>query len=542
MKGIRLRAAAVLLTALVPLAHFHAASAQPAASGGDARAAELHIANPGSPASLDPHKITGVWENRIVGDMFVGLTTEGADGSVQPGAAESWRVSRDGLVYTFTIREHAWSDGRPVTAEDFEYSLKRMLAPETAAPYADFFFMIDGAEAYTTGRGSADGVAVTALNERTLEIRLMRPTVYFTGLLMHFAAMPVPAHVVEQEGASWTAVGTIVVNGPFIVEERVPNAWVALRRNPRFHAAQDVALERVVHHVQEDRSAAVQRFRTGEMDIVRDFPSGRADLLREQVGAASVRTEPYLGLTFVTINHMRETLADVRVRAALALTLQRSVIAGQVLDSGEQPALSLVPEGTANYGEPVRYAWADWPVDRRMAEAQRLLEAAGYSRSSPLELELRYPVSENLRRVAIAVQSMWRAVGIEVELVTAETAAHYARLQARDFDLALAEWLAVYNDPQTFTLLLESRTGANNFGAFRNEAYDRATAQAAETADAVERARYLQQAERIALEQHGLIPVYHHASRNLVAPHVTGWQENLLDVHRSRYLGNSAAR
>ena len=542
MKGFSLRAAAVLITGFVPLAHFHAASAQPTASQRGDRAAELHIANPGSPASLDPHKITGVWENRIVGDMFVGLTTEGPDGSVQPGAAETWQVSDDGLTYTFTIREHAWSDGRPVTAEDFEYSLKRMLAPETAAPYADFFFMIDGAEAYTTGRGNAEGVAVNALDERTLEIRLTRPTVYFTGLLMHFAAMPVPAHVVEQESERWTSVGTIVVNGPFIVEERVPNAFVALRRNPRFHAAADVALERVVHHVQEDRSAAVQRFRTGEMDIVRDFPSGRADSLREQVGAASVRTEPYLGLTFVTVNHTREALADVRVRAALALALQRSVIAGQVLDSGEQPALSLVPAGTANYGEPVRYEWADWSVDQRMAEAQRLLEEAGYSRSSPLELELRYPVSENLRRVAIAAQSMWRAIGVEVELVTAETAAHYARLQARDFDLALAEWLAVYNDPQTFTLLLESRTGANNFGAFRHEAYDRATARAAETADPVERARHLREAERIALEQHGLIPVYHHASRNLVAPHVTGWQENLLDVHRSRYLGSSAAR
>ena len=497
--------------------------------------AVLHIANPGSPASLDPHKITGVWENRIVGDMLIGLTTEGPDGSVQPGAAESFSVSDDGLTYTFRIREHEWSDGRPVTAEDFEYSLKRMLAPETAAPYADFFFMIEGAEAYTTGGGSAEDVAVEARDARTLEIRLTRPTAYFPGLLMHFAAMPVPRHVVEAHGADWTQPEHIVVNGPFIVERRVPNALVELRRNPRFFG--EVSVARVVHHVQEDRSAAVQRFRAGEMHIVRDFPSGSAERLREQVGEDVVRTDPYLGLSFIAINHTREALQDARVRAALALVLRRDIIAGELLGSGEQPALSLVPPGTANYGEPARYEWADLSPQRRVEEAQRLMREAGYGPDRPLELELRYPVSENARRVAIAAQSMWKAAWVDAELVTAETAVHYSRLQERDFDLGYAEWLAVYSDPQTFTLLLESRTGANNFGAFRDEAYDRATSLAAETADLERRAELLKQAERIALEQHGLIPVYHHASRNLVAPSVTGWQDNPLDVHRSRYLG-----
>lgn len=512
--------------------------AQPESGAPGAADATLHIANPGSPASLDPHKITGVWENRIVGDMLVGLTTEGPDGSVQPGAAESWSASTDGTTYRFTIREHEWSDGRPVTAEDFEYSLKRMLAPETAAPYADFFFMIEGAEAYTTGGGESRDVGIEALDARTLEIRLTRPTAYFAGLLMHFAAMPVPAHVVERVGEDWTSPRHMVVNGPFVLEARVPNSHVALRRNPGFYAADSVSLERVVHHVQEDRSAAVQRFRAEEVDIVRDFPSGRAEWLSGRLGDEVVRTEPYLGLTFIAINHTRDALADRRVRAALAMALRRDVIAGQLLDSGERPALSLVPPGTGNYGEPVTYAWAERPYEERLEEARRLLAEAGYTVASPLELELRYPVSENERRVAIAAQSMWKAAGIEVELVTAETAVHYARLQAREFDLALASWLAVYDDPQTFTLLLESRTGANNFGAFSDDDYDRATSLAAGTADFAERARRLADAERIALEQHGLIPVYHHSSRNLVATHVTGWVDNLLDVHRSRYLGS----
>lgn len=507
-----------------------------AQSGPDARAV-LNIANPGSPASLDPHKITGVWENRIVGDMFVGLTTEGQDGSIQPGAAQSWTVSADGLEYTFAIREHSWSDGRPVTAADFEYSLKRMLAPDTASPYADFFFMIEGAEAYTKGRGNAADVAVDAMDERTLRIVLTRPTAYFTGLLMHFAAMPVPRPAVEQWEREWTAPDHIVVNGPFIVEERVPNAFVALRHNPRFYAADTVELARVVYHVQEDRTAAVQRFRAGEVDIVRDFPSGRAEWLRENVGADAVHTEPFLGLTFVAVNHRREALQDRRVRAALALALRRDVIAGELLGSGERPALSLVPPGTANYGEPVRYTWADESMARRIEAAQELMRAAGYSAGRPLELELRYPVSENERLVAVAAQAMWKSIGVEAELLAAETAAHYSSLQEGQFDIALATWLAVYSDPQTFTLLLQSQTAGNNYGAYRDDEYDRLTRLAAESSDVAERAAYLADAERIALEQHGLIPVYHHASRSLVSPKVTGWVDNLLDVHRSRYLG-----
>lgn len=538
LRAIEARAAATFvfaaLFAALPAAEAYAQSATPAAD------AVLNIANPGSPASLDPHKITGVWENRIVGDMFMGLTTEGRDGSIQPGAAESWTVSDDGLEYSFTIREHSWSDGQPVTAEDFVYSLKRMLAPDTASPYADFFFMIEGAEAYTKGRGSADGVAIDASDERTLRITLTRPTAYFTGLLMHFAAMPVPRPAVEQWEREWTSPDHIVVNGPFIVEERVPNAFVALRRNPRFYAADTVQLARVVHHVQEDRTGAVQRFRTGEVDIVRDFASGRAEWLRENLGTDVVHTEPFLGLTFIAVNHRREALQDLRVRAALALALRRDVIAGELLGSGERPALSLVPPGTANYGEPVRYDWAGEPMAGRIGEAQNLMRAAGYSADRPLELELRYPVSENERRVAVAAQAMWKSIGVEAELVTAETAVHYSRLQEGEFDLALASWLAVYSDPQTFTLLLQSQTAANNFGAFRDDEYDRLTRLAAESSDAAQRADYLAEAERIALEQHGLIPVYHHASRNLVSPRVSGWVDNILDVHRSRYLGIAA--
>src|SRR5690606_21752596 len=152
------------------------------------------------------------------------------------------------------------------------------------------------------------------------------------------------------------------------------------------------------------------------------------------------------------------------------------VIAEELLGSGERPALSLVPAGTGNYVErPVRYEWAGSSPAVRLERARELMREAGYGPDDPLALELRYPVSENERRVAVAAQAMWSGIWVETELVTAETAVHYSRLTQGDFDLGLATWLAVYDDPQTFTLLLESRTGANNFGAFRDERYDEAT-------------------------------------------------------------------
>lgn len=495
----------------------------------------LEVGNPGKPATLDPHRITGVWENRIVGDMFTGLVTEGPDGSIRPGAAESWTVSDDGLEYRFVLRQQTWSDGEPLTAEDFAWSFARMLSPETASAYADFFYAIVGARERVAGGDSA-GLGVRAEDERHLVIELERPVAYFPGLLTHFAALPVPRHVIEAHGDGWTEPGVMVSNGPFVLARRVPNAYVELVRNPRFFAAGSVSLDGVRFHVQEDRDAAVNRYRAGALQILYDFPGGKTPWL-EKTLPGEVHTRPYLGLSFIAVNQRRDPLASRAVRTALSMAVERQVITDRLLASGERPAYSLVPSGTANYGEPARVAWAEWPRGRRVAAARRLMAEAGYGDDHPLALGLRFAGSETERRIAVALQAMWKEIGVEVELERAETAVHYSRLSAGDFDLGLASWLAVYDDPQTFTLLLQSTTTANNFGRYANPEYDRLTARAAGTVDLERRARLLRRAEALALEQQGLIPLFHHASRNLVSPRVTGWRDNLLDVHRSRYLG-----
>jgi len=521
------RLAAALLCLALP--------AQALAAGG-----VLRVANPGHPASLDPHRITGVWENRIVGDMLIGLTTEGPAGEVVGGAATSWEVSADGLRYEFRLREHHWSDGPPVTAEDFVYSFRRMMSGDTTSPYAQFFWVIENGREVTAGDLPPAALGVAALAADRLEIRLARRTPYFPGLLMHFAAFPVPRHAVEAHGRSWTEPGRMPANGPFRLASRVPNDHVLLEKNPRFYSADEVRLDGVRYFGLEDRDAALLRFRAGELDVLRDFPAGRTAWLRERMPEA-VRTAPYLGLSFLAVNHERKALQDRRIREALSMAIDRRIIAERVLGSGERPAWSLVPPGTNGYPEPARAAWREEPMHDRKARARALMEAAGFSRSSPLRLRLRYPVSENERRVAIALQSMWRGILVETELERAETAIHYAALQQGDFDLGLASWLAVYDDPQTFTLLLQTESGPNNLGGYSNPAYDELTRQASAQSDPASRAALLREAEALAMREQALIPLYHHVARNLVSTRVLGWQDNMLDVHRSRYLGLAAS-
>jgi oligopeptide transport system substrate-binding protein len=496
----------------------------------------LKVANPGHPASLDPHRITGVWENRIVGDMLMGLTTEGPAGEVAPGAAESWKVSDDGLRYEFALRTQDWSDGLPVTAEDFVYSFRRMMSGETTSPYAQFFWVIANGREVTRGEAPPEALGVTATAPDRLEIRLIRRTPYFTGLLMHFAAFPVPRHAIEAHGRQWTEPGRMPANGAFRLSRRVPNDHVALEKNPRFYDADNVRLDGVEYHGLEDRDAALRRFRAGEFHVLRDFPAGQAGWLRENL-PDEVRTPPYLGLSFIAVNHAREALQDRRVRQALSMAVDRNVLVTQVLGSGEQPAWSLVPPGTRDYPVPARASWHADPMAERQSRARALMREAGYSEAQPLRVQLRYPLSENERRVAIALQSMWRGIHVQAVLERSETAIHYSSLQQGNFDLGLASWLAVYDDPQTFTLLLQTESGPNNLGGYSNPEYDRLAEEAANEPESTGRAMQLRAAEALAMREQALIPLYHHAARNLVHRRVLGWQDNLLDVNRSRYLG-----
>ena len=497
----------------------------------------LRVGNMGEPATLDPHHVAGVWENRIIGDMFLGLTTEGQDGSVVPGVAEDWTISDDGTVYTFKLGDHNWSDGTPVTADDFVFALRRILAPEAAAKYASLLYPIKNAEELNSAKMQGmENLGARAVDDKTLEITLKAPTPYFIEQLTHYTAFPVPKHLVEKHGDDWIKKENIASNGAYMLDEWVPNTHVRLVKNPDFYDAENVAIETVEFFPSEDRAAVQKRFRAGEIDIAKDFASEQFDFLKKEL-PDETSVAPYLGIYYYTINNTKPPFDDPRVRNALSMAIDREAITDKVLKTGELPAYSFVPPGTGNYGDPAYVDWMDEAQEQRVEGAKALMAEAGYGPDNPLKLTLSYNTSENHKRIAIAVASMWKQnLGVQAELFNQEVTPHYNKLEGNDFDVARAGWIADYNDAQNFLYLLETRTGRQNYGRYSNPEYDRLMEQASTTTDMDKRAQYLHEAEAIAMEEQAIIPIYYYVSKNLVSTKVAGWEPNVKDIQRTRYL------
>ncbi len=525
---IRLSWRRVFLTALIPIALTAVAST--ALAGGT-----LRVASMGEPASLDPHKVSGTWENYVVGDMFVGLTTENPKAEPIPGVAESWTVSEDGKTYTFKLRESSWSDGTPMTANDFVFSMQRILDPETAAEYASLLYIIEGAEAVNKGEAKPESLSVKALDDQTLEIKLSGPAPYFLALLTHYTAYPVPKHVIEKVGKEWTKPQNMVVNGPYKLVEWIPNTHVKLTKNDKYWDAASLSLDNLTFYTQEDRAAVQKRFRAGEIDVAMDFASDQIGWLRKNL-PNETRIAPYMGIYYYPINSAVEPFTDVRIRKALSMAINREAIVDKVLKTGELAAYSFVPPGVAYYDEPSEVDWKDVPFGERQKMAKELLAEAGYGPDNPLEFTLRYNTSENHKRIAVAVVSMWKAIGVKAELFNSEVKVHYADLKQGDFQVARAGWIADYNDAQNFLYLLETRTGANNYGRYSNPEYDQLMLDAEVTSDLQKRGELMRKAEMLAMRDQPVIPIYHYVSKNLVSQKVVGFEDNPQDIHRWRYV------
>lgn len=495
----------------------------------------LRIGNDGKPQSMDPHYISTVQTSRISDDMFEGLLTYGPDGSPVAGAAESWDISEDGLTYTFHLRDTTWSDGTPVTAQDFTYAYQRLLAPEFGGEYASLLYIIDGAEAFNTGKAGPEALQAKAIDDKTLEIKLAHPAPYFLAQLTHQTAFPVPRHVVEKHGEDWTKPENIVVNGAYKLVEWVPNVHVKLVKNESFHAADSVAIDEVIYYALEDRTAMQKRFRTGELDVARDIASEQIDWLRENM-ADSLRIVPYQGSYYYVFRTDKKPFDDVRVRRALSMAINRDAINNKVLRTGEVSAYSFVPPGTANYNAPVNADFADMDYGSAVAEAKKLLGEAGFGEDNPLKLTLRYNTSENHKRIAIAVQAMWKQLGVQAELFNTDGKIHYSDLKQGDFEIARAGWIADYNDAQNFLYLLETKTGPLNYSQYNHPDFDALMDKAAVTTDLQKRAELMAEAEKLAMRDQPLIPIYYYVSKQLVSPKVQGWVDNAPDRHLTRWL------
>ena len=493
--------------------------------------------NDADPTTLDPPRTELTTEANVIDDMLIGLMTLDAASKPIPGMATSWTTSPDGLVWTFHLRDAVWSDGVPVTAGDFVFGFRRLEDPRTASDYAYLFYLIKGAEAVNTGKAAPETLGVAAPDPRTVRITLTHPAPYLLQMLTHQISFPIPEHAVKRWGDAWVQPGHYVSNGPYTLASFKLGDRVVLNKNPRFYDAANVCFDRVSYYPTPDVVSAERRLRAGEFDLVIGFTSSRARFLRrpDQI-PTYVHTSPWLGLTYLTFNTHVPALADKRVRLALSMSVDRDFIAGKLLGAGQPPQYGFVPVGTANYTPIPNPAWASWPLARRQAAARRLLADSGYTPAHPLKIGLKYPNGGDFTLIPPALQSDWRAIGVRTSLSPVESQIFYQDMNVRDSQVGLAAWIADFNDPLTFLGLFRSNAGTQNYGDYKNPAYDDLLTRADDQTDLKARAALLEQAERLPMDDVNAAPIYGYATRDLLDPNVTGWVDNLPGFHMKRWM------
>jgi len=515
------------------------AGAAALAASGPARAdAPLYRrGNDADPETLDPHKSSTVAEAHILRDLCDGLLTYDNTGAIVPGAAQSWTVSPDGLTYRFTLNPNGrWSNGEAVTAQDFVFSLRRIMDPATGAKYAEILFPILNAPAVNRGEQPPEALGVAAPDPRTVEIRLAESTPYFLELLTHQTAAPVHAPSVARHGEAFTRPGNLVTNGPYRLADNVPGDRILLEANPHHPDAASLAIRRVAFLPTPDLSGAVRRYAAGEIDSLSDLPGDQMKALRARFGREIV-LGPMLGLAALAVNTRKAPFSDVRVRRALSLVIDRDYLSQALYGETMSPAYSLCPAGLDHYRTPPETEGREGLPIEHEEEARGLLAAAGFGPRNRLRVEYRFNMSDNNRNTAVALAEMWRDLGIETRFVYTDAKTHFAYLRdGGDFDIARMSWVADYSDPQNFLFLLKTGNDGFNAGHWSDARYDSLLDQGAKERDLTRRADLLYQAEEIALRELPWIPVMFYRSKALIAPRLHGYRPNLRNAAPTRYF------
>ncbi|MEW9806876.1 peptide ABC transporter substrate-binding protein [Mesorhizobium sp. ZMM04-5] len=492
--------------------------------------------NSADPESLDPHKTSTVYEAHILRDLFEGLVMQDQNAELIPGAAESWTVSDDGLVYTFKLRpDGVWSDGTPVTADDFVYAFRRLEDPATGAEYSSMLYVVKNGEEVNTGKAKPEELGVRAVDATTFEVTLKSPTPYFLEMLTHQSTYPVNRASIEKLGADWIKPGNLVSNGAYTLAEFTPNDHIKLVKNPKFHDAANVKIDVVNYYPTEDRSTAIKRFEAGELDTNDDIPTEQLADLKAKFGD-QLRIGPYLGTYYYAIKTTKAPWDNVELRNAVSMAIDRDFLAEKVWQNSMLPGYSMVPPGIEGY-EPALASFAEESQIDREDKAKAILEKLGYTPDNPLKMEIRYNTSENHKNTAVAIQEQLKPLGIEVTMVNTDTKTHYGHLEQKgDFDVARAGWIADYKDPESF-LGISRKASGNNYSDYDSPKFEELMDKAAADGGKPQlRMQDLAEAERVLIDEVGQIPLLYYSYKNLVSPKIVGFESNVMDVHPTRFI------
>ena len=500
-----------------------------------------HHGNGSEPQGIDPHIVTGVPEHHILISLCEGLTIpnpnpKGSDGYI-PGTAESWTISDDGKEYIFKLNKNAkWSNGDSVTAYDFVWSWKRILTASLGSQYPDMLYYLVGAYEYHNGEiDNFDEVGVKALDSHTLKVNLKNPTPFFIGLLSHYSTWPVHKETVLKHGdiddrnGEWTRPGNFVCNGPFQLKTWELNNKIVVEKNPHYYDASMVRLNEIHYYPVSNVMTEDRMFRAGQLHLTSSMPTQKCPIYIEEKNP-NLKIDPYMGTYFYRINTENETLSDVRVRKALAYSIDRQLLVDKVTQCGQIPAYSFTPPGSNGYQPSTEI-----PYDPVLAK--QLLAEAGYSSDNPFpKLEILFNTNEGHRKVALAIQQMWQnELGIEVELVNQDWKVYLSREMVGDFQISRAGWIGDYEDPNTFLDLMRPNRGNNKTG-WENMDFDALVEEANTINDQEKRYELLNEAEKILIDNMPIIPLYTYVRVYQLSPDVKGFNPHILDHHHPKFI------
>jgi len=498
----------------------------------------------GNPGTLDPHKGSLIEEVFILQDLFEGLLTLDAKGQLAPGVAKTWEASKDGLKYTFHLREDAkWSNGEPVTADDFVYSFRRFFSPEIGGRLTNYFSAVKNGPAIVKGEMPPDTLGVAASDPLTFTVDLTQPVAYLPNNMTYVFLGPVNRENVEEFGDRFTAPGNLVSNGAYVLESNTPNESIVLKKNPYFHDVGDIQIDKVTYVPFEDSDNCVRRFEAGEVQACAAgsksaVPAESLDAIQQRFGD-QLQVGARLFSLYAHFNLHKEKLKDPRVRQALSMVVDREFLADKVFQGLADPSYGMIPSTVDNYeGGTLKPEWADMPIIDREDKAIELMKEAGYGPDHPLQLELAYwiqaPGGKNL---PAAIAEMWKPLGVEVTFNPRDAAAHFQHLSTTDdYEVALAGLISIaVSDPSYHAAILTS-TGTFNYAHYANPAYDELVAKSDGESDPAKRAELLHQAEKLLLQDMPTLTVAYPKSGELVSKQVSGWTANVLGSHPTRYL------
>ncbi|NTW05172.1 MAG: peptide ABC transporter substrate-binding protein [Peptococcaceae bacterium] len=473
------------------------------------------------PETLDSAKATGQPEGTILTNMYEGLVRYGEGNKIIPGIAKEWQISPDGLVYTFKLRESKWSNGDPLTAEDFVYSWRRVLNPDNAFDYAYQLYYIKGAEDYNSSSGKVEDVGIKALDPLTLQVELRAPAPQFLGLTAFMTMLPINPKM-DQQNKDWPKkIEAQIVNGPFKPVSWEHNQKIELVRNDNYWDATKVKLDKLDIYLIDNIETGYNMYSSGQLDFQDEVPIQE---LPQLIASKQVKIFTDASTYFYRFNTTSRTLSDLRVRKALAMSINRQDIVDKVTQAGQIPAYSMVPFGLPDYnGQDFRQTAGNQLFQQDIQQAKVLIREAGYPEGKGLpKIRILVNTSSSQQKVAQAIQQMWKEnLGVEADIDVQEWTVFNDSMENLDYDVCASGWAPDYLDPMTFIDLFITQ-GGNNLTGWSSKTYDDLVAKANSTGDQKIRMEAMHSAEAVLIQEMPVMPIYFYTNPGLIKDSLKG--------------------